>query len=408
VGAIFDGRYVLESVLGSGGMGIVFAARNLRTEKKVALKYLTAPRQGRTRASERRAARFLREAQAAGRVRHPNVVDMIDVGGDPAHPYLVMELLQGKSLHARMQQGPLGLTEAISILLSAMHGVSEAHRQGVIHRDIKPENIFLSESADGGVVPKVLDFGVSRITESTADEHPTTLTQAGNVIGTPSYMPLEQLRGKSDVDARADVYSLGVVLYEALSGRRPFEAQNAHDLAIKMATEAPARLVLRDGSVNAQLEGVVLRALERSPEDRYPSVEAFALALSNYRRARRPHTRAIALTAALLFAAACLSWWSHRALEHAAPEVSAKQPDKQSLENASLPALTVDDGTQRARSTLPVPGGAREQPELLPMAPPAQRRARVREPSSPRAPAPVAPPSPAPIERAKTLLPDDF
>ncbi|MFT3925568.1 MAG: serine/threonine-protein kinase [Myxococcales bacterium] len=429
VGDVLDGRYQLESILGSGGMGIVFAARNLRTEKKVALKYLTIPQRDRTRSSERRAARFLREARAAGRVRHPNVVDMIDVGGDPARPYLVMELLRGQSLYARMLQGPLPFEDAISILLCSMHGVAEAHRQGVIHRDIKPENIFLAETVDThepgrktSMTPKVLDFGVSRITESSTDERPTTLTQAGNVIGTPSYMPLEQLRGKTDVDARADVYSLGVVLYEALSGRRPFEAHNAHDLAIKMATETPARLVLHGGSqADPRLEHVVMRALARVPEDRYPSVEAFAQALSGYQHAMNPRWRHMFLAAALV-ASGALVWWlgADRWAAERKAESNPRTPAITEVARQERVPSVARAADQEAAPAVPTsvsnpssaavptpaelaapearPRAARMTSKRLSLAPKTEEAAAASAPSA----------APAPIERAKTLLPNDF
>jgi len=283
-GLLVDGRYRLEAQLGEGGMGVVFSARNERTGNEVALKFLrvhqcSAP-QRRTRV-----ARFVREGQAAGRINHPNVVDVYDVGGDADFPYLVMERLHGETLWQRMSRGDLTIDAVLDILIPVMRGVAAAHAHGVIHRDLKPDNIFLARGANGeGMTPKVLDFGVSRLVESSDVERSTTLTRQGLLIGTPSYMPLEQLRGDRNVDARADVYALGVVLYEALIGQRPFEASNDHELAIKMATTDPSPLARALPAAFRGLDPVVLKALAREPKDRYADANAFADALEAFRK----------------------------------------------------------------------------------------------------------------------------
>ncbi len=283
-GDVLDGRYKLDTLLGAGGMGAVYSARNLRTEKEVAIKVLL-PQHGGQKLKRERVVRFVREARAAGRIRHPNVVDVYDVEGETDTPYIVMERLHGESLWARIKRGPIPPREAVEILLAAMRGVAEAHRQGVIHRDLKPDNIFLAREGEGGeAIPKVLDFGVSRMLarESSDDRRPTTITRTGYVVGTPSYMPLEQLRGDPNVDARADVYALGVILYECLSGARPFEAQNDHDLVIRMVTEKPTPLRLRASGLDNTLEGIVMRALAKDPDARFKDVECFARALTSW------------------------------------------------------------------------------------------------------------------------------
>jgi len=408
-GTIIDGRYVLDRELGSGGMGVVFAARNIHTQKAVALKLLLVPPDSGGRSIER-TARFLREARAAGRVRHPNVVDMIDVGGDPGQPYLVMELLHGRSLWTHMQERRLSQAEVLEIMLSAMRGVAEAHRQGVIHRDLKPDNIFLAELGDGTRVTKVLDFGVSRITERAGDSHPTTLTRAGHVIGTPSYMPLEQLRGNADVDARADVYSLGVVLYEALAGKRPFDAQNEHDLGIKMATESPTPLSTYLKQVEPTLEAAVMRALARKPADRYRDVEAFIAALEAHRshphpgRQRLLRTLVAALAVVVLLGG--LLWWTQsgqRANEASLAPVLA--PPKAERTHATPPPTRVIEPKKPSTTEAP-PVAARPVVEATPA--PALPRARD---GKPRLVRPSKPPSalgPAPARPATKLLPDEF
>jgi hypothetical protein len=279
VGEVLGRRYRIDALLGAGGMGAVFAARHVKTGKEVAIKVLL-PRHGLARFSPDRIARFVREAQAAGRIRHPNVVDVYDVEEGEGTPYLVMERLYGESLWQRIRRGAMPAD-------AAMRGVAEAHRQGVIHRDLKPDNIFLARTNEQAEpVPKVLDFGVSRIVAraDSEDPHPTTLTETGLVVGTPAYMPLEQLRGDRQVDARADVYALGVILYEALSGERPYDAQNNHELVIRMVTEAPIPLGRKVKELDPRLEHIVMTALASKPDDRYPDVDAFASALTGFLR----------------------------------------------------------------------------------------------------------------------------
>lgn len=274
------GRYELSALLGAGGMGIVYAARNHRTDREVAIKFLVPSAVALPAAGER-VARFAREARAAGRIRHPNVVDVYDIETEAELPHLIMERLYGESLRSVLMRGPLPVDETLALLRPAMDGVAEAHRMGVIHRDLKPDNIFIAQLGTGPKVVKVLDFGVSRI--FARDEHAstTTLTDAGHMIGTPAYMPLEQLRGDPNVDARIDVYALGVILYEALSGARPYEANHPSDLLIRMATEEPVPLRARAPSVPPALARVVMQALARDPAARPPDVARFAAALDD-------------------------------------------------------------------------------------------------------------------------------
>jgi serine/threonine protein kinase len=301
VNDVVDGRYRVEEVLGAGGMGVVYAARNLRTNKQVALKYLASAPGGPDR---ERVRRFMREALAAGRIRHPNVVDVYDVGGEASVPYLVMERLHGETLRDRLKRGPIAQQEALATILAAMEGVAEAHRQGVIHRDLKPDNIFLARDLTGtALTPKVLDFGVSRISSPERElSSMTTLTRAGVVLGTPAYMPLEQLRGRA-VDVRADIYALAVVLYEMLSGRRPYEASREPELIVMLATLPPTPLRTHLPALDDRLEQVIQRALARNPADRYQTVDAFAEALRSWCSQRRTffsrrHLRSLALGSA--------------------------------------------------------------------------------------------------------------
>lgn len=274
-GQVVAGKYRIESVLGEGGMGKVFAAENLRTGKRVALKYVLASRGH----GESVVERFAREARAAGRIHHPNVIDIYDVAEDESGACLVMELLSGESLEELMErEGTLAIEDAVGILIDAARGIAAAHAEGVIHRDIKPPNIFLCAEGNQGRV-KVLDFGVSKLL---SDEDARPVTQTGAVVGTPHYMAPEQVRGVKDIDARIDVYALGAVLFEMVSGRPPFEAEKVTALLVKIATEtAPTLRSVRDDAPEG-LSEVLERALTKQREDRYPDIASFARALEPF------------------------------------------------------------------------------------------------------------------------------
>jgi tRNA A-37 threonylcarbamoyl transferase component Bud32 len=374
-GDVVDDRYLIQGELGRGGMGVVFSGKNLRTQREVALKWLLPRSLMRREADQRESVeRFVREARAVSRVDHPNVVRVLDVGGDPDMPYLVMERLLGETLRARLVRGPLGWDEALGLLLPAMQGVSAAHRVGVVHRDLKPDNIFLCE---GGA--KVLDFGVSRIG---GDGDHTTLTRTGTMLGTPAYMPLEQLRGRRDVDERTDVYALGVILFEALSGRLPFESQTPADQAVLLATQAPVNLAeLRPEFAPARAEAV-MKALAREPRDRYPSVDAMQAALlrANVQLAsRRSVYVALALAGLVLVVLAVMSTRSSSGA--IAPTPSALAPKAQ--EHVTKP--------RAAPAPAPVVP-AQVEPELVAPEPPAPAALAPRKgPEKPRAARPESP-----------------
>lgn len=282
VGELLSAKYRVLSLLGSGGMGSVYRAENVLTGKHVALKWMH-PQYA---ASPDAAERLIREARAASKLSHPNVVDVYDVIRDDQTLFLVMELLQGESLrdYLRRQARPQ-LHELISLLLGAMSGVAAAHAQGVIHRDLKPDNIFLERVA--GVpqpIAKVLDFGIAKLAEH-AEVRGATLTQTGTAIGTPVYMSFEQLRGDKNLDHRTDVYAFGVMLYEASVGHPPFAAATLSELAIKVATtEAPPLKTLRPDAPGA-LCAIIDRAIRRARDERWPDVPSMMQALTPFAQA---------------------------------------------------------------------------------------------------------------------------
>ena len=254
-------------------MGTVWAGRHELLGRDFALKFATLP----VRAGPEVRARFLHEAQAIGRLRHPNVVDVADFGevAPGGGLYLAMELLEGQSLAARIEeQGALRPAEAVAIATEIARGLAAAHAAGIVHRDIKPENIFLARGSRGGLVPKLLDFGISKQQQS--DE--TLATMNGVPFGTPAYMSPEQALGLLDVDHRTDVWSLGVVLHEMLTGKHPFVAPNYQALMTKIAESEPSPL---DASVPEVVRGIVARCLAKNARDRFADAEALAAALED-------------------------------------------------------------------------------------------------------------------------------
>jgi serine/threonine-protein kinase len=266
-GDVLRGKYRVERVLGEGGMGVVLLATHLRMDRRVAIKFL---REG-ARAAE--ASRFATEARAASKLRGEHAVQILDVDdGDDGRPFIVMEHLEGADLHAVLKKsGPLAIAEAAAHVLQACEGIAEAHAAGIVHRDLKPANLFLTKRPDGGALLKILDFGISQ-----------SAGARGDVIGSPWYMAPEQLRGTATIDARADVWALGVVLYELLTNGLPFEASGAAELALRVASDPPRDARERRPELDEALVSVVNRCLEKNPADRYASVAELARALAPF------------------------------------------------------------------------------------------------------------------------------
>jgi eukaryotic-like serine/threonine-protein kinase len=280
-GAVIAAKYRIARRIGAGGMGIVFEALHLVSKKPVAIKWMPLEH-------ARIPARLVAEARAVARIRHPNVVELYDVVSDESGAYLIMELLQGETLAERIARGPLEEDDLIELALPVLRGLAAVHARGVIHRDLKPENILLCEppSGEGKVLPKLLDFGVSKILSPTEDG--TRLTREGVLLGTPAFMSPEQLRDPSRVDARSDIYSMGVVLFEALAGTLPYDASGRDALILSIAEHRvrPIREV-RPG-LSRPLAEVIMRAMSADPDARYPDVGALIDALAEAQHGRRP------------------------------------------------------------------------------------------------------------------------
>jgi eukaryotic-like serine/threonine-protein kinase len=269
-GALF-GKYEVVRLIGSGGMANVYEAVHVAMKKRVALKVLREEMLAIEWASER----FVREGEAAARIQHPNVVDIFDVGTHGGLPYLVMERLEGGSLADLLdRERRLDIQPLLQIILPVCAGVSAGHDRGVIHRDLKPENIFLSADGRRRTVPKVLDFGVSRVLNDPTER----LTVDTSVLGTPYYMSPEQARGERTIDARTDQYSLGIVIYEAVVGRLPRDNPSILKVIHEVASGSfpPPRVHRPD--LPPAFEAVILRAMSREPKDRFESIRAMAAA----------------------------------------------------------------------------------------------------------------------------------
>jgi serine/threonine-protein kinase len=273
------GRYVIVRPIGRGGMGAVFEAEHVHLRKRVALKTLHAPT---VAFDERTIERFLREGRAAASVRHPHVVDVTDVGVEDATPFLVMELLDGEDLAAKLQrEAPLPVDETIDLLLPVIDAAAAMHAAGLVHRDLKPENVFLAKGLGGALVPKVLDFGVCRLTDADARR----LSSQGGLVGTPYYLSPEQVDG-ADGDARSDQHALGVLLYECLCGARPYEAPTLLGLLAAIRDGRFTDPRARRADLPAPLVAVVLRAMSPAPSERFESARALGAALLPFASAR--------------------------------------------------------------------------------------------------------------------------
>nr|MBK7065863.1 serine/threonine protein kinase [Deltaproteobacteria bacterium] len=268
-GSMF-GRYRVVRQIGRGGMGAVYEAVHSDLEKRVALKVLLPS----TASQTELVARFEREARAAARVRHPNVVDVSDVGVEAGVAWLVMEHLEGEDLSGLLRrEGALPLARVAELMLPVLGAVEAAHSLGVVHRDLKPENIFLARMGDGTIVPKVLDFGISKMAPAGGGP---ALTSTGIMMGTPCYMSPEQAQSSRGVDGRSDQFSIGVILYECATGRRPFEGETFFSILTAIVEGRYTRPRELCPGLPERFEAMVVRALERSPEARFPSVAALA------------------------------------------------------------------------------------------------------------------------------------
>lgn len=277
-GDILAGKYRVDRVLGIGGMGVVVAAHHVDLDDRVAIKFLLPEALHNGEA----VARFAREAQAAVKIKSEHVARVTDVGRlENGAPYIVMEYLEGLDLSAWLQQrGRLPVDQAVEFVLQACEAIAEAHSLGIVHRDLKPANLFVIRRPDGGLSVKVLDFGIAKRTNAAGAAAAITSTAA--VMGSPLYMSPEQLNSSKDADARTDVWALGVILHELLSGESPFLAETMPGVMMKITASEPPPLRARRPEVPAALERVILTCLEKDRVKRFPTIGDLAHALVDF------------------------------------------------------------------------------------------------------------------------------
>lgn len=264
------GEYEILSELGRGAMGIVYKARHRQLRREVALKVMLVG----THASKKQVARFYKEAQAAAKLRHPNIVPIFDIDKRQGRHFYTMDFVQGKGLNLLVGSGDIHIRGALNIVIKVAHALEYAHQQKVVHRDVKPSNIIIDMNGE----PQLMDFGLAKQLDSG-----TKFTQTGSALGTPAYMSPEQAAGESHrVDHRSDIYSLGAVLYELITGRPPFEGDNMMKVIIKVLNHDPVLPRQINPKIHRDIQTIVMKALEKNPERRYPSMSDFAADMNRF------------------------------------------------------------------------------------------------------------------------------
>ena len=281
-GDVINGKYRVDSVLGSGGMAVVFGAFHVQLLQPVALKFLRPD----VASCDVTRARFHREARALGQMESEHVARIMDVEALPdGTPFLVLEYLTGHDLGEELnRRGAFEPGEAVDLVLQACEAMAEAHAAGIIHRDLKPDNLFLAERADGSRIVKVIDFGISKVTSGSGaySLRDSAVTRTTNVVGSPMYMSPEQLRSARNVDARSDVWSLGATLYELLSCRTPFVNGTVPEVCAAVLKDPIVPLLQRKPDLPPQLVAAVEQALVKDPDSRYRDVASFARAIGPF------------------------------------------------------------------------------------------------------------------------------
>jgi serine/threonine protein kinase len=349
IGATLGGLYRVNRLIGIGGMGRVYEATHTHLGKAFAVKVLPEGRADRPKAVER----FLREARAIGKIEHEHIVKVVNLDSDDEHQlFIVMERLEGESLDRRIARGPLPLEEALAITLQTADALQAAHDAGIVHRDLKPENIFITQRQGGDFV-KVLDFGISKI--KAPEQRDAKLTATDQIVGTPLYISPELARGDVVVDHRTDIYALGVILYEMLTGTPPFTGQNHFQLLYKHGNEAPDPPSQRSKGVGipAHVESAILRALEKKPDDRFGSMQELSAALVATTTTKRARSFGIPLLFTAIVAGLTFVLWPRAAEAPNAPtRPAAVSEPPTTTKKSELPAETSEPEVPPALVTI--------------------------------------------------------
>ncbi|MGD9365682.1 MAG: serine/threonine-protein kinase [Desulfobacteraceae bacterium] len=332
------GRYRIVKELGKGNMGVVYQAHDPKIDRMVALKVLRPDRV----TSDAFMARFLKEARAIGRLCHPGIVTVYDVGEDHDTVYIAMEYLQGEPLDQLMQKGRLTVAQSIDVACQVAEALDYAHQQGIVHRDIKPSNIILTRNQK----VKLTDFGIARIEDTSAGYQ----TQAGEILGTPIYMSPEQVMGKK-ADGRSDLYSVGVILYEVVAGKRPFTGNNLAAIFRSITHDVPEQPYSIDPFISRSLSDVIMKSLNKSPDDRFQNGKALADALAGTdampevshdieKKQKKSHGKAIGIMAAAFIALIGIAAGGYYYLSKPAPSPGGVQKDAADVQRDGRNRLT--------------------------------------------------------------------
>ncbi len=279
-GDLLGGKFRIEALIGRGGMGAVFSAQHEMLGQRVAIKMLLS-----AVASNREAvARFLNEARAAARIEGEHVARVMDVATlDDGRPYMVIEYLDGSDLSQHLEaRGPLPVREAVDHILQALEALAQAHARGIVHRDFKPSNLFLARRLDGTTLVKVLDFGIAKATQPQTFQESASVTRSNAILGSPQYMSPEQLRNPRNVDARTDIWAVGLTLYELLTGSAPFSGRTFGELFAAILEETAPPIRAQRPDVDPELEAIIARCLCRDVNQRYPNVTELAQVLARH------------------------------------------------------------------------------------------------------------------------------
>jgi len=276
IGKTIAGKYILRGLVGHGGMGAVYEAEHVGLGKRAAIKFVDAE----FATDENVIARFAREARAMSAIESAHIVTVFDAGSDDGRPYLVMELLRGEDLGERLRRmGRVPLGEAMHVVAQVLRGLARAHAAGIVHRDLKPDNVFLVKHDTDPLFAKIVDFGISKIERPRDKTHPLALTGRGTVLGTPFYMSPEQAQASSDVDGRTDLYSVGAILFECLTGRPPHTGESYEQVILSICMRDAPDVRTIDPSIPVPVAAFVARALSRDRADRFASAERMLAAL---------------------------------------------------------------------------------------------------------------------------------
>jgi serine/threonine protein kinase len=355
------GPYTILEFLRAGGMGEVYKAHDTRLDRDVAIKFLP------TVLAEDAAAldRFRREARAASALNHPRICTVHDIGDYHGRPFFVMELLEGQSLNERISGKPVPVPELVDLAVQTCDALQVAHAKGIVHRDIKPANLFLTTSGQ----IKILDFGLAKLveeshsgaatvtmTEAEIIAGSTTRTRVGRLVGTPAYLSPEQARGE-EVDARTDIFSFGLVLYEMATGRPTFRGQTSGELINAILHETPAKPSTLNPAVPSSLERIIIKALGKARNARYQSVSELLHDLNKFQKAKQRRgawvTRISVVAATLLLSAAAMVWIVlSKSTVTEAPNIIQRQVTSNPVNDSVYMAAISGDGNQVAYTDL--------------------------------------------------------